>query len=342
MSDSRLKIIAVPGSPYSRKLLALLRYRRIPYEVTWRGPEGTPADLPKPKVDLLPTVYRQDPDGSLSPSIDTTPIIRDLEFERSGRAATPEDPALRFLDGLVEDFADEWLTKAMFHYRWAYEADIKNAARMLTYWADPSMPSAQARQWGEAFAQRQISRLYVVGSNAVTGPTIEASYERILTALEQIVSTRPFLLGARPSFADFATYGQLTQLLAVDPTPAALGDRIAPRLKPWIERVEDLSGLEPQPEDWIRRDEAGAALKPILDEIGRVYAPFLLANAAAVERGEPSFETEIDGRAWSQPVFPYQAKCLMALRDDFAALSDADKTVVAEVIAGSGVESVLS
>lgn len=48
----------------------------------------------------------------------------------------------------------------------------------------------------------------------------------------------------------------------------------------------------------------------MLGEIGRVYVPFLLANAQAVMTGAKSFETTIDGRAWSQPTFPYQAKCL--------------------------------
>ena len=30
-----IEILGVPASPYTRKMLALLRYRRIPYRVLW-------------------------------------------------------------------------------------------------------------------------------------------------------------------------------------------------------------------------------------------------------------------------------------------------------------------
>ncbi|HBP14871.1 MAG TPA: glutathione S-transferase, partial [Gammaproteobacteria bacterium] len=56
--------------------------------------------------------------GELEAVVDSTPIIRRLESEIPGRSVIPEDPVIRFLDYLLEDYGDEWLTKAMFHYRW--------------------------------------------------------------------------------------------------------------------------------------------------------------------------------------------------------------------------------
>ncbi|NIV75160.1 MAG: glutathione S-transferase, partial [Gammaproteobacteria bacterium] len=63
-----------------------------------------------------------------------------LEREFSGRSVMPEDPALAFLDELIEDYADEWLTKCMFHYRWAFEADIEKAAQVLPRWGGVNAP----------------------------------------------------------------------------------------------------------------------------------------------------------------------------------------------------------
>ena len=51
-----LKFMGAPGSPYTRKMLAILRFRRIPYQFLL-GKEAEDKSLPKAKVGLLPTFY---------------------------------------------------------------------------------------------------------------------------------------------------------------------------------------------------------------------------------------------------------------------------------------------
>ncbi|MDX2233452.1 MAG: glutathione S-transferase N-terminal domain-containing protein [Hyphomonadaceae bacterium] len=337
-----LELLGAPGSPYTRKMLALLRYRRLPYAIHWGSHRGPRAGYPEPKVKLLPTVYFRTPEGGLEAMVDSTPIIRRLEQAHAARAAVPDDPVLAFFNAVLEDFGDEWLTKAMFHYRWAHAADAAHAGPQLIYWAEPTIAPDAAAAAAAFITQRQVDRLYVVGSNAVTAPTIEESYLRILVALDGVIQRQGYVLGARPASADFALYGQLTQLAVVEPTAAALCDQIAPRVRAWIDRVEDLSGLEPRANDWTPREGLRAALEPLLEEVGRVYAPFLRANAQAVATGAPSFETVIDGRPWAQPTFPYQARCLQWLREEHAALSPADRAVAAAVMEGTGLEALFA
>lgn len=332
-----LRLRGAPGSPYTRKMLALLRYRRIPYRFIVRGSREDHG-LPEPKVSLLPTFFLPGPDGRDEPVVDSTPLIRRFERDFAGREVVPPRPALALLDALLEDYADEWLTRPMFHYRWAFAPDIAKASAILPLWSRIDLPAERWREHGRLFAERQIGRLGVVGSNPTSGPVIEASYRRFLARFDAALCARPFLLGDRPGAADFGVYGQLTQLALFDPTPAALTLREAPRCVAWVERMEDLSGLEPDDGDWIDAEPVPAPLRALLAEVGRVHAPFLLANAAAVARGAGQVECSIDGKPWRQAPFPYQAKCLAALRDQYGALAAAERRVADAALAGTGCE----
>lgn len=335
MTTQRLLLMGAPGSPYTRKMLALLRYRRLPYEFIVRNSPRL-AGLPKPKVELLPTFFLPGASGVIEAVTDSTPLIRRFEAQFAERPVRPPDPVIAFLDSLLEDYADEWLTKAMFHYRWHFEADIRKAGDLLPRFRNLTASAAEAAAASAAFSARQISRLQYVGSNPVTAPVIEASYLRCLDALEAHFAVHPFLMGARPGASDFGVFGQLTQLVRFDPTPSAIALERAPRVCTWVDLMEDGSGLEPAEAGWIRRDALPATLLDLLKEVGRVHVPVLLANARALEAGAAQVETTIDGRPWTQNPFPYQGKCLRWLREEFAALGEADRALALAVLDSTG------
>ncbi len=318
MSDSLIRIVGAPGSPYSRKLRAVLRYRRIPHAWLIRGSEAARA-LPRPRVDLLPQLI---PPGGKEALTDSSPLIRRLEQSHAGRSVIPDDPALAFLDSLLE----------------AYAADVAIAAAILPRWFRISAPEPEALAAGNAFAARQIGRLGVVGSSAATATVIEDSYRRLLVLLDARLREAPFVFGARPSAADFGLYGQLTQLAGFDPTPRAIALAVAPRVVAWVDVVEDLSGLEPCDDEWTSRDAVTPALRALFGEVGRVYAPLLLANADALAGRALRVECTIDGRPWVQQPFAYQRKCLQWLRDAHAALASADRAAADAILAGTGCE----
>ena len=339
ISSKPLALRGAPGSPYTRKMLAVLRYRRIPYRFLVGLWSKKDENLPAPKVDLLPTFYFETDDGDVEAVVDSTPIIRRLESEVLGRSVIPPDPAVAFISYLLEDYADEWLTKPMFHYRWHYQADIDLAGEILPRWRDLVASKEEIAPRSQFIRDRQIGRLYVVGSNEVTTPVIEDSYKRFLKLLDEHIGNGPFLFGNRPSSADFGLYGQLTQLATFDPTPSKLTAETAPRVLAWVQSVDDLSGLEPTDDDWMDRDAVPATLNALLAEAGRTYVPALIANAKAVDTNAESVETEIDGRAWVQVPFPYQAKCLQWVRQEYARLDGADRAAVDGMLAGTGCEA---
>jgi hypothetical protein len=192
------------------------------------------------------------------------------------------------------------------------------------------------------FSQRQIGRLHVVGSNEQTAPLIDASYRRLLSAMEDILASQLFVLGNRPGAGDFGLYGQLSQLVGFDPTPRALAHEIAPRTVAWVDRLRDLSGLEPEDQDWASVEQLAPTIRSLLKEIGRVYAPAQIANAQAFAAGEATWETEIDGATWTQPTFPYQVKCLKWTRQAFQALSAEDRVKVGRILEGTGADAMLA
>ena len=341
MTENRLRVVGIHGSPYSRKLLAALRYRRLLYAwIVVDSPESR--DLPPARVPLLPQLLVTDEAGNTNTTTDSTPILRELDRSFPERRLRPPDAVVALLDAVLEDWADEWLTKAMFHYRWACQDDIDRASTILPRWQNTLRSDEQIRVGGAMFAQRQIGRLAVVGSNTTTRPVIEDSYRRSLALLSDHLATSRFLLGARPSTCDFGVYGQLTQLVSVDPTPAKIALEIAPRVVAWVDVVDELSGLEPRDDEWTSRDAVPSTLKALLAEVGRVYVPFLLSNGAAIERGDKTVECTIDGRPWTQQTFPYQAKCLRWLRDEYQALSSADRRDADALLSGSGCEALFA
>lgn len=330
-----LQLMGVPGSPYTRKMLGVMRYRHIPYRLLM-GHQSVPNHLPRPKVPLLPTFFLPDAQGVMQAVTDSTPLIRRFEGEYAERSIIPDDPALAFIDALLEDYGDEWLTKAMFHYRWNYAEDIDRAGEILPRWTGMKKSEAELANMKAFISERQISRLYVVGSNPVTAPVIEASYRRFLALFAHHLENHAFLLGARPGAGDFAFFGQLTSLTHFDPTPMALALATAPRVYTWVDIVEDLSGLEPGA--WLDLDAPQPSLMALLTEIGRTYVSVLRANGAALLASAPEFETEVDGQRWVQPTFAYHGKCLMALRSGYANLPEKARNTVDTLLDGTGCE----
>jgi len=337
-----LRLVGSSVSPYTRKVRALLRYRRIPYQFVRAGGVESKA-LPPAPLPLIPYVVLPDHNGELTEAVvDTTPIINRLEDGYPERAVRPKDPALAVIDALLEEFGDEWLAKCMFHFRWSKPADIQTSSSYLAYAMNMTSTREQAEAFAGMFAERQISRIGVVGSNETTGSLIEESWERYLDVFDGHLQNQPFLLGNRPGAGDYGCFGQMTMLVLTDPTPQAISRRISPRAFAWTEAMEDHSGLEVEDADWIDLDAPPETLKDLQREGGRRFVPFMLENAKAVASGNKMLECELDGRPWVQEAFVYQTKCLTWLKKRYDNLGEIDKARLDNLLSGTGCEALFA
>ena len=223
----RYRLIGANGSPYSMKLRAILRYRRLAHDWVERTPaiaEETAAVKPA----LVPILrFPED----LSYHIDSTPLAYTLEARHPGqRSIIPDDPGHAYLSHLIEDMGDEWYTKAMFLYRFKRPEDQAYSAFWVVDDSRPDLDGEALREAAEAFRQRQTGRMGLVGATPENAPVIEASYHRLLAILEAHVGAGRFLFGSRPALADFGLFGQL-KTLATDLTGGAVMRAEAPRLE---------------------------------------------------------------------------------------------------------------
>lgn len=338
-----IKIVGVFASPYSRKMRAVLRYRHIPF--AW-VPQDSPdaVALPKPDVPVIPVLAFPDAGGAYTEVMtDSSPQIMRLEAMYAGRSLVPPDPVVAFIDLLLEDFADEWVTKMMYHYRWYYEGAIDKAGKMLPLQADITLPDDLWERATDYITRRQIDRRALVGSTDENRAVIEDSYVRLLGLLDAHLHDHHFLFGSRPARADFGLHGQLTQLTWWDPEAVEIAVRESARTCVWVDRNDDLSWWPVDEDDgWVDRDGIAPTTLALLDEAGRTYAPFMLANAAAFDADDEMMHCTIDGRSYSQGRFKYQRKCLQWLREAHAALDDADRRAVDGILAGTGCEALFA
>ncbi|MBE9538345.1 MAG: glutathione S-transferase [Proteobacteria bacterium] len=301
-------------SYFTGKLEAVIRYMELPYQRVNKGPMGelavTTGTAQVPALRLADDRWMTD----------TTPIIAWLDERYPEASVIPRDPVTAFFSRLLEDYADEWLWRPAMHYRWDYAESAKLQSRVLIDEDESEIPLP-------GFIKRYIitnrQRKYFTRGDGVTPDTwnhVEKTFLDTLAQFSVILETRPFLLGSRPSLADFGFFGPMFRHFSMDPTSARIMRETAPSVYEWVARMWNarmsVTGgelLEHVPDDW----------GPILDSIGSTYLPYLCANAEAWKAGSSHFDVDIEGAPYRHiRTSRYRVWCLQELRRHFDTLSE--------------------
>lgn len=308
------RIFGSEASPYSVKVRSYMRYKGIPHEWVSRTVANMEEFGKYAKLPLIPCVVAPDETAMQ----DSTPIIETLEAQFPDPALNPADPAAAFLAVLIEEYADEWGNKHMFHHRWNKEVDQKNTARWLSELMVPDGDAEMRSGVEQMVLGRMPGRLWFVGSSPETAPIIEASFTRLLRILNDHLMNREYLFGGRPSMADLGIWAQLYEA-SCDPTARGIMLSGYPTVMEYVER-----GLFPEAiGEFEALDDLLPTLQPLLeDEIGGLFLPWSDANAKAIADGADEFTVQLGAGPWTQKPQKYHARSLAAIRAKYAAVAD--------------------
>lgn len=224
------------------------------------------------------------PDGALM--WDSTSIIEHLDQATpTDRSVLPADPTLQFVAYLLDDFSDEWFYRPAVGSRWSYPANTLTAGWQIAEELSSSLPipAAFAR---DRVVETMTASLPKLG---VTEDNIDAWMSEVLVpwmrALDVHLAEGGYLLGGRPSIADFAVFGANAAHFMGDPYCRELTDEHGSAAVAHTARL-----LMPQQQsfgEWFDADDIPDSLVALIAEAGRHYLPWVteatVAGSATVE-----------------------------------------------------------
>lgn len=328
------------ASPFSYKVMAYMNYKDIPYKRIQANAQATMQGIPKlVGQPIIPVVLTPEEEVLQ----DSTPIIEWFEQRYVDRAVLPQDQRLACFMWLLEDFADEYMPRIHMHTRWGNEQNRRAVSHRIARGQCYAMPQLDLSQVAAMVVARQPGFDKHLGlTDAVRGNMDEQVLE-LLSILEAHFLDYQFLLGFRPSLADFALYGSLFVHLYNDPNSRETMEVHGPRTCAWLETIHDFGdtrGCAGQTEfgDWLILDEGiPETLQRLLGFTAKTYVPFARACAQASQAGEKRFEAEVYGMTASFSTHHYRAWSFEQVQKRYAALEGAAKTFVDEVFSQCGV-----
>ena len=272
------ELIISRASPYSIKIQALLGYSGIPHRVRIQNMVSRYRVLKRLTGRTMVPVLRRG-EWALNESTEIAAYV----MERSARPTLPRARGGALMAWLIEEFADEWMTRWMIQSRWDHEEDTAAVAGLLgRELLGGDLPGAE--RLGRLVAEQVQARLRPHGLRRENRAALEASATRTLGALEAILSAPPaYLLEPYPTIADFGLYGPLGQYRR-DPTGRRHLEAY-PAVLDYVRRMDRFTERPPGlPEEGRTDSRALMELQPLVAELLGTHLRVLAAHLAVQDQ----------------------------------------------------------
>ncbi len=237
MANSPYVLYAMQASLYSAKVRSWLTYNNVDFvEKSTGKKEYLEGVVPKLGRWIIPALVT--PSGTLLQ--DGTDILDYLDSNVANKGSIfPECPTLRTIAHSFEIFGSEGLLRPAMHYRWDFDEHNLEFLRLSFRDLFPtSLSDDEASMMFEQSAAKRMRKVATAfGITPDTIAYIEKSYTEFLSLLNSHLSRYPYILGGRPTIADYALIGPMFAHLGRDPYPLAMMQKLAPSVYQWVERM---------------------------------------------------------------------------------------------------------
>jgi glutathione S-transferase len=296
-------------SAYSTKMRSYLRYKGVAFDWLPRNQETDEELKTLSRFPTLPVLVT----ASGFAVHDTTPMMEALEADSPEPSALPSDPSLGFLACVLEEYADTWLAKATYHYRWTRKKDQRAAAQRAIeeYYTKDQPEDRKAAE--DAAIVRMLDQMRVMQLEGELGGAVEKSFKRFVKLLDDHLRKHLFIFGGRPSIADFAIAGQLIQMMK-DPTPAKIIEKDGEFVAKWCEFLEDPKASGP----FAALEDLKETLAPIFGtELAAAFLPWAAENLESSLAGHETFKVMLGKDEFTLAPLRSAARSFRELRRKF-------------------------
>ena len=279
MADQQHTMWGTPHSLYAGKLRSYLIKKQVPYlEMIASDPRFLSEVIPQIGHMVVPVL--ETPEGELLQ--DTTEIIDHLEDRFESPCLKPSGPVQNVIALFLDAFGSNYLLPLAMHYRWSFLDQQELFLRTEFARAIPQMDHTARLQTASVIMSKFAGFLPNLGVTESVIPTMEESYKELLAVLEIHFQQHPYLLGGRPSIADFGLMAPLFAHLGRDPVPTGLMKNTAPSVFRWTERMNSPalvdSDYPDEPDGFPEDDAIPSSLLPVLACAFAQWTPGLRAD----------------------------------------------------------------